>query len=105
MFVSVQVHNSGNVVGDEIVQCYTRDMVAQRVRPVKELKVFTRVNLKVGEQKDILLKIPYNKLGYYDAQMQFRVDDGIYQIQVGTEKIDFNLQKNFPIPFIQKIGD
>jgi beta-glucosidase-like glycosyl hydrolase len=105
LFVSVQVHNTGNVEGDEIVQCYTRDMVAQRVRPVKELKAFTRVNLKVGEQKDILLKIPYNKLGYYDAQMQFRVDDGIYQIQVGTEKIDFNLQKNFPIPFIQKIGD
>lgn len=43
--ISVKVKNTGDRRGDEIVQCYVQDVVAKRVRPVKELKDFVEPGL------------------------------------------------------------
>jgi beta-glucosidase len=47
--ISLQVLNSGSVVGDEVVQLYVRDEFASTPRPVKELKGYVRLTLQPGE--------------------------------------------------------
>src|SRR4030095_7558942 len=55
--VSVEVENTGRREGDEVVQLYVRDLVASRVRPVKELKGFQRVTLQPGERRTLTFKL------------------------------------------------
>lgn len=86
--ISVVVKNTGNVDGVEIVQCYFHDPVAQRVRPVKKLLDFARVPLKAGESTVAKFRIAKESLGYYDMQMNYIVEDGIYEFYVGGNSED-----------------
>ncbi len=83
-----KVKNAGIVDGTEIVQCYFHDPVAQRVRPVKKLLDFDRIFLKAGEEKTVRFKIPKEKLGYYNEEMKFIVEDGIYEFYAGGNSVD-----------------
>src|SRR5438270_5024143 len=56
--VSVDIENTGRRAGDEVVQLYIRDVVAARVRPVKELKGFERVTLRPGERRTVNITLP-----------------------------------------------
>ena len=51
--MSVEVENTGQRAGDEVVQLYIRDLVATMTRPVKELKGFQRVSLQPGEKRRV----------------------------------------------------
>lgn len=88
ILVSVQVENTGKIDGTEIVQCYFHDLVAQRVRPVKKLVEFTRIPLKAGEKRHVSFRIPKEKLGYYDAEMHYLVETGVYEFYVGGNSRD-----------------
>ncbi len=50
--MSVRVRNTGDRAGDEVVQLYLRDLVAQVTRPVLQLTGFARVPLEPGESLD-----------------------------------------------------
>ncbi|MEI6139884.1 MAG: glycoside hydrolase family 3 N-terminal domain-containing protein, partial [Mariniphaga sp.] len=63
--VSIEVTNSGERVGDEIVQLYIRDMVSEVTRPIHELKDFSRIHLAKGETKTVEFTITADKLQYY----------------------------------------
>ena len=54
--VKVQVRNTGQRTGKEVVQLYVRDLVSSVVTPVKQLKAFAKLELKPGEQKEVILK-------------------------------------------------
>lgn len=88
IYISVKVKNSGAYDGEEIVQCYMHDPVAKRVRPVKKLVDFTKVYLKAGEEKDVCFRIPFQKLGYFDYDMNYVVDDGEYEFFVGWNSVN-----------------
>ena len=57
--VKVQVRNTGQRTGKEVVQLYVRDLVSSVVTPVKQLKAFAKLELKPGEQKEVILKFLY----------------------------------------------
>lgn len=86
--VEVEVTNVGNMAGEEIVQCYIRDCVAKRVRPVKQLKDFTKISLKIGEMKKVIFKIPFESTGYYDMNMNYMVESGNFEFFVGSNSVD-----------------
>lgn len=88
VLVSVTVKNTGDREGTEIVQCYFHDPVAQRVRPVKKLLDFVRIPLKAGESRKVEFRIKKEKLGYYDAQMNYIIEDGSYEFYVGGNSQD-----------------
>ena len=88
ILLSVTVKNTGDREGTEIVQCYFHDPVAQRVRPVKKLLDFARIPLKAGESRTVEFRIDKEKLGYYDAQMNYIVEDGIYEFYAGGNSED-----------------
>ena len=75
--VSVSVTNKGSRAGQEVVQLYTRDPVASRSRPLRELKAFEKISLKPGETKRVTLRVPVEALG-------FHLSDGTYVIEAGA---------------------
>ena len=75
--VSVTLTNAGTRAGQEVVQLYTRDPVASRSRPLRELKAFEKVALKPGEARRVTLRVPVESLG-------FHLDDGTYVVEAGS---------------------
>jgi beta-glucosidase len=86
--VSIEVRNRGAVEGDEIVQLYIHDIISLPTRPVKELKDFTRINLKPGETKTVKFTLTPDKLAAIGLDMKRIVPTGAYEIMVGKSSVD-----------------
>ena len=82
--VSVDVTNTGNYDGEEIVQLYVADKVASMVRPIKELKGFQKVFIPKGQTKQVEFKLNVKDLGFWNDLMQYVVEPGAFEIMVGT---------------------
>lgn len=93
--VSVKVKNVGKREGKEVVQLYVSDLVAERVRPIKELKNFKKIGLKSGEQKTVTLSLKKDQLKYYHRDMSFKADGGEFLIQIGHDSENGLSQKIF----------
>lgn len=96
--VSVDVKNSGNYDGKEIVQLYTRDLVGSITRPVKELKGFQKIEIKKGETKTITFTLTEEDLKFYNQNLDFVAEPGKFEVFVGTNsdtknKEEFELVK------------
>ena len=89
----VDVTNTGNRFGTEVVQLYIRDLVSSVTRPVKELKGFQKINLQAGETKTVALDITPELLAFYDVNMKYVVEPGEFAIMVGNSSRDLDLQK------------
>ncbi len=79
----ITVRNTGDRAGDEVVQCYFRDPVARRVRPMRKLAAFEKVALQPGESKRVAFDIPNAAFAYYDQEMNLVTDDGVIEIHLG----------------------
>ncbi|PMC23198.1 beta-glucosidase [Hoylesella buccalis] len=90
---TITIQNTGKKDGVEICQLYINDVVASVARPVKELKDFRRVALKAGEKKTITFEIPQEKLAFYDKDMKYGVEPGVFEVQVGSSSDDGDLKK------------
>ena len=82
---SVEITNTGNYDGDEIVQLYVRDRVGNVTRPVKELKAFKRINIKKGETARVLFTLPLSDLSYYHEDMSYDYDGGDFELYIGSD--------------------
>lgn len=91
--VLVDVVNTGDRAGSEVVQLYIRDLVSSVTRPVKELKGFKRVWLEPGERTTVALDITPASLSFFDINMKYVVEPGDFQIMVGTSSRDADLTK------------
>lgn len=80
---SVNVTNTGNLRGDEVVQMYIRDEVSSVTRPVKELKGFKRISLEPGETKTIEFVIGPEELSFLNRDMHRVVEPGMFKIMAG----------------------
>ena len=89
----VDVTNTGQRQGTEMVQMYIRDLVSSVTRPVKELKGFERVSLQPGEEKTVAFEITPESLAFYDVNMKYVVEPGEFEIMVGNSSRDCDLQK------------
>jgi beta-glucosidase len=81
--VSVDIRNTGQRAGEDVVQLYIRDQVSSVTRPVKELKGFQRVSLKPGEQKTLTFTLGPKALGFWNEQMKRVVEPGAFDIMAG----------------------
>jgi beta-glucosidase len=82
--VSVDITNTGNYDGKEVVQLYIRDIAASLSRPVKELKGFELIALKKGETKTVTFTLTDNELGFFNNEGEYLVEPGIFKVFVGT---------------------
>lgn len=85
--VSVELKNTGNLDGKEVVQLYIRDVAASLSRPVKELKGFELVFLKKGETKVVKFSLTDKELGFYDNEGNYLLESGQFKVFVGTNSV------------------
>lgn len=82
--ISVEVTNTGNRDGKEVVQLYLHDVAASLARPVKELKSFALVDIPKGDTKTIHFVLTEKELGFYDNEGNFLVESGNFTIMIGS---------------------
>jgi beta-glucosidase len=81
--ISVDVANTGKRAGAEVVQLYTRQLVAARSRPVRELKGFEKIDLEAGETRTVRFTLKATDLAYHDDQGLPVIEPGIFHVFVG----------------------
>jgi beta-glucosidase len=94
--ISVDVTNSGDLAGDEVVQLYTRQFVAPP-RPIKELNGLTRISLQPGERQTVTFTLYANQLGVYDEKHLTAVLPGKVEVMIGKSSAVLPLQGSFEI--------
>jgi beta-glucosidase len=89
---SCTVQNSGRMDGDEVVQMYVGFKNSKIDRPVKTLCGFSRVHLRVQEEKKIFISCPVEKLKFYNtAKRTFELERMKYEVYIGTSSADKDL--------------
>ncbi|GHA41810.1 glycosyl hydrolase [Salinimicrobium marinum] len=86
--VSVQVTNTGEYDGKEVVQLYIRDLYGSIIRPVKELKGFELTELQKGETKTVNFVLSEKELGFYNAQGEYVIEPGEFEVFVGGNSME-----------------
>jgi beta-glucosidase len=81
--VDVTVRNTGSQKGSEVVQLYTRQLVASRSRPVKELRAFEKVTLRPGEVRTLSFRLNAQDLGFHDDAGRYVVEAAPFKVFAG----------------------
>lgn len=89
--VSVELKNTGDVAGSEVIQMYIRDKFSSVTRPVKELKGFKKVWLEPGESTMVTIPITKKSLAFYDVRKKYVMEPGEFEIMIGTSSRDEDL--------------
>ena len=84
VMVKVSVRNISDKVGKEVVQIYSADVASSHITPVKKLVAYRKVEILPAQEKTIDLSIPISRLGFYDSNMNLRVEPGDFRIMVGS---------------------
>ena len=96
--VTVDVANTGDVDGAEVVQLYIADPESSIDRPVKELKGFEKVWLKAGEKKTVTFEIDAEDLSYFDADKHAWVaEPGEFQALLGRSSENIQAAVSFQL--------
>jgi beta-glucosidase len=93
--VSVDVTNTGQMAGKEIVQLYTgaKDKDDRVIRAPKELKGFEKVELKPGETKTVTFELDKSAFAYFSAKIHdWHVLTGAYRVMIGRSSRDIPLE-------------
>jgi len=93
---SVEITNTGNRSGEEVVQLYIRDLVGSITRPIKELKGFQKISLQKGETKTITFTISKDALQFYTVNKIFEVEAGDFEVWIGGDSVT-NLKTTFSV--------
>ncbi len=91
--VSVNVKNTSNVEGKEVVQMYIKDLYGEVVRPNMELKGFQKVSIAPNETKRVVFEIEPEMLRYTGLSMERILDDGAYKVFIGGNSADLLVAK------------
>lgn len=94
---SVNVKNTGDRAGAEVVQLYINDPIASIPRPVLELKGFKKVMLEPGETKTVSFTMNVNQFAFYDRDMNLSVEPGKIVLKVGSASDDIRSEAELEI--------
>ena len=91
--VSVDITNSGERSGAEIVQLYVQDVEPSVKRPLKELKGFKKVLLNPGERGTVTFDLDKSAFSFYDEKHScWKAEKGAFNILIGSSSRDIRLQ-------------
>jgi beta-glucosidase len=91
--VSVDVENTGQRAGDEVVEVYVSDVVTSVTWVNKALKGFARGHLAPGEKETVSVSLPWEAFQLVDADGRSVVEPGDFEILVGPSSRDRDLLK------------
>jgi beta-glucosidase len=90
--VSVAVTNTGRRRGMEVVQLYTRLMVASITPAMRKLRAFEKIELAPGERRVVQLRVPVSALGFVGRSDRYAVEPGDFEVYVGNRKATFTVK-------------
>jgi beta-glucosidase len=93
--ISVDIRNTGNRLGDEVVQLYIRDEISGVTIYDKVLRGFERIRLKPGETQRVTFLLTEQDLAIWDTNDQFTVEPGIFEVQIESSSQDIRLKGTF----------
>ena len=90
--VSVDVTNTGDRAGKEVVQLYVSATASSVIRPVKELREFAKVEVAPGETKTVTFTLDKRAFSYWETKIHdWYAETGTYQLQAGSSSRDIRL--------------
>ncbi|MEI8006675.1 MAG: glycoside hydrolase family 3 C-terminal domain-containing protein [Bacteroidota bacterium] len=96
--VSFNVTNTGKKEGAEVAQVYIHQIKSGVIRPVKELKGFSKVFLKPGETNRVNIILTHDAFEYYDVEKKsWVIEPGDFEFLVGSSSRDIRLKKTFRV--------
>ncbi|MDQ3208815.1 MAG: glycoside hydrolase family 3 C-terminal domain-containing protein [Gemmatimonadota bacterium] len=104
LVVQVDVTNTGQRPGEEVVQLYLRDDVGSVTRPVKELHGFRRITLQPGQRAAVTFTLRSEDLAFYDRRMNRVVEPGSFTVFVGGGSADVK-EARFEVTTGTQLGD
>jgi len=91
--VSFNVKNTGQRDGDEVAQLYISNRYVSVVQPIRQLRHFTRMHLKRGEEGEAVFFVGPDDLSIVGQQMKRTVEDGVVTVMVGASSDDIRLRE------------
>lgn len=95
--VSINLKNTGNYKGDEVVQLYLNDEYSSVTTYTKVLRGFERITLQPGEQKQVTFTLTPQDLGLWNRDNKFVVEPGTFEVQIGSSSQDIRLRGVFEV--------
>lgn len=95
--ISIDVTNTGNKEGKEVVQLYSSDLYASLVPDVKRLRRFEKISLKPNETKTVTFKLTLNDLSFINLKNERVVEPGDFELQVGASSNDIKSKVLFTV--------
>lgn len=92
LIVKIDVKNTGNRAGKEVVQLYLTDMYGSVTRPNKQLKAFEKVLLNPGEIKTIEFKLDKQHLSFIGQDNKRIVELGDFKVTIENHTVNFGLK-------------
>ncbi|MHA0856808.1 glycoside hydrolase family 3 N-terminal domain-containing protein [Paenibacillus sp. CMAA1364] len=86
--ITATITNTGSMAGEEVVQLYIRDITGEVVRPMKELKAYSKVHLQPGESKEVSFTVTEEQLRYHHYDLSYTSDAGKFAVLLGTNSRD-----------------
>lgn len=93
--VTVAVTNSGKRKGDEVVQLYLKDRISSVTQYETQLRGFERIHLQPRETKTVRFQLNPDDLALLDKDMNWTVEPGEFEVQIGSSSTDIRLKKTF----------
>ncbi len=96
--VSVDVQNSGNRAGEEVVQLYVHNNDASGTLPREQMQGFERINLTLGEKKTVTFTLPMEQLSWWDVSKHtYVIHPGAYDVLVGSASDDIRVKGSLTV--------
>jgi len=86
IYLSVDIKNTGEIEGKEVIQVYSKDHYASLTPDIKRLRAFKKIELKPGEIKNVKFEIKVQDLGFINYQNKHVVENGTFDLMVGSLK-------------------
>ena len=92
--INFTVKNTGEIKGQEVVQCYVRDLDSSLDRPLKELKAFYKVSLLPGESSTVDISLDASSFSFFDDRInKWIIEPGKFEIMIGSSSKDIRLKQ------------
>ena len=95
--VRIDLKNTGECEGKEVVQLYVSDACSSVAMPVRQLRDFRKVALQAGETQIVRLSIPVSELTILNEKNEAIVEPGEFEIQVGSASDHILLRKTIRV--------
>ncbi|MFZ4581478.1 MAG: glycoside hydrolase family 3 N-terminal domain-containing protein [Paludibacter sp.] len=95
--VSVDITNTGNCKGDEVVQLYVKDLVSSVTVYETQLRGFERITLNPSESKTVNFTLKPEDLELLDKDMNWTVEPGKFEVLIGSSSENIKLKREFEI--------